>query len=79
MVYLTVFNSINDKELSQIWRLDRDKKYSCEEMLEIDNEKLTELEGFSALISRLFNDCDQARDNREISENELKNCVKKLF
>ena len=39
-----------DKESSQIWRLNRDKKYSYEEMLEIDNEKLTELEGFLALI-----------------------------
>ena len=54
-------------------------------MLEIDNEKLTELEGFSALISRLFTDCDafephsSLRDNDGISENELKNCVKKTL
>ena len=75
-----------DKEFSQIWRLDRDKKYSCEEMLEIynqNNQKLTE--GFSALISRLFTGCDafepdfSSRDNYEIAENELKNCVKKLY
>ena len=26
-----------DKEFSQVQRLDRDKKYSCEEMLETDN------------------------------------------
>ena len=27
-------------------------------MLEIDNEKLTKLEGFTAQTSRLFNDCE---------------------
>ena len=54
-------------------------------MLEIDNEKLIESKGFSALMSRLFTDCDvfepdpSLREGYEISEIELKNCVKKTL
>ena len=51
----------------------------------IENEKLTELKGFSALISDLFIDYDifesgsALRENYEISEEELSNCVKKTL
>tara|TARA_B100000676_G_C17881053_1_gene733942 strand:- start:202 stop:375 length:174 start_codon:yes stop_codon:yes gene_type:complete len=38
--------------------LNCDKKYSCEGMLGVDNEKLIASEGFSALMSPLSTDCD---------------------
>lgn len=69
-----------------MWRVDRDKNYSLKELLDkIEDEKLTELEGFSTLISGLFTDCDvfepdsALREDYEISEEELKNCVKKTL
>jgi hypothetical protein len=46
---------------------------------------LTKVEGFSALISDLFTDCDvfepdsALREDYEMSGKELKNCVKKNF
>lgn len=72
-----------------MWRVDRDKNYSLKELLDkidkIEDEKLTELEGFSAIILGLFTDCavfepDSAlREDYEISEEELRNCVKKTL
>ena len=73
------------EEFYQICRLNRDKKYSREEILKIDNEKLIESKGFSAIMSRLFTDCNVfepdpgLREDYEISEIELKNCVKKTL
>tara|TARA_Y100000748_G_C15202392_1_gene374018 strand:+ start:132 stop:476 length:345 start_codon:yes stop_codon:yes gene_type:complete len=74
-----------EEKFYQIWRLNRDKEYSTEEILKINNEKLIELKGFSTIISNLFTDCDvfepdpSLREDYEISEVELKNCVKKLY
>ena len=74
-----------DKKFSQIWRLNRDKEYSTEEILKINNEKLIESKGFSTIISNLFTDCDvfepdpSLREDYEISEVELKNRVKKTL
>lgn len=75
-----------DRKFCQMWRVDRDKNYSLKELLDkIEDEKLTELEGFSTLISGLFTDCDvfepdsALREDYEISEEELKNCVKKTL
>ena len=74
-----------EEEFYQICRLNRDKKYSREEILKIDNEKLIESKGFSAIMSRLFTDCNVfepdsgLREEYEISEIELKNCVKKTL
>lgn len=72
-----------EKQFCQMWRVDRDKTYSLKELFEkINDEKLTELEGFSTLISNLFTDCDvfepdvRLREDYEISEEELRNCVK---
>ena len=47
-----------EEEFYQIWRLNRDKKYSSEKILKIDNEKLIESKGFSAIMSPLFTDCE---------------------
>ena len=65
--------------------MNRDKEYNSEEILKIDNEKLIESKGFSTIVSHLFADCDvfepdpSLREGYEISEIELKNCVKKNF
>ena len=74
-----------EEEFYQIWRLNRDKEYSTEEILKINNEKLIESKGFSTIISNLFTDCDvfepdpNLREDYEISEVELKNRVKKTL
>ena len=74
-----------EEKFYQIWRLNRDKEYSTEEILKINNEKLIELKGFSTIISNLFTDCDvfepdpNLREDYEISEVELKNRVKKTL
>ena len=74
-----------EEEFYQIWRLHRDKEYSTEEILKINNEKLIESKGFSTIISNLFTDCDvfepdpSLREDYEISEVELKNRVKKTL
>lgn len=74
-----------EKEFCQIWRLDRDREYNSEEVLKIDNEKLIESMGFSAIVSYLFTDCDvfepdpTLRGDNEISEIELKGCVEKAL
>ena len=74
-----------EEKFSQIWILNRDKEYSTEEILKINNEKLIELKGFSTIISNLFTDCDvfepdpNLREDYEISEVELKNRVKKTL
>ena len=74
-----------EEEFYQIWILNRDKEYSSEEILKIDNEKLIESTGFSTIISHLFTDCDvfepdpSLREDYEISEVELKNRVKKTL
>ena len=74
-----------EEKFYQIWRLNRDKEYSTEEILKINNEKLIESKGFSTIISNLFIDCDvfesdpNLREDYEISEVELKNRVKKFY
>ena len=74
-----------EEKFYQIWRLNRDKEYSSEEILKINNEKLIESKGFSTIISNLFTDCDvfepdpSLREDYEISEVELKNRVKKTL
>ena len=74
-----------EEKFYQIWRLNRDKEYSTEEILKINNEKLIESKGFSTIISNLFTDCDvfepdpSFREDYEISEVELKNRVKKTL
>lgn len=67
----------------QMWKSDRDKTYNSEELVYItENFKLTEINGFSSLISDLFLDCElfeadlSLRGDYEISEEELRNCVK---
>jgi hypothetical protein len=72
-----------DSEFCRMWRVNRDKNYSLKELLDkIEDVELTKLEGFSALISDLFTDCDvfepdsALREDYEISEEELRNCVK---
>ena len=74
-----------EEEFYQIWILNHDKEYSSEEILKIDYEKLIESTGFSTIISQLFTDCDvfesdpSLREDYEIPEIELKNCVKKTL
>ena len=74
-----------EEKFYQIWRLNRDKEYSTEEILKINNEKLIELKGFSTIISNLFTDCDvfepdpNLREDYDISAVALKNCVKKTL
>ena len=74
-----------EEKFYQIWRLNRDKEYSTEEILKINNEKLIESKGFSTIVSKLFTDCDvfepdpTLREDYEISEIELKNLVKKAL
>ena len=75
-----------ESEFCQMWRVDRDKAYSSEELFQkMKNVDVIKLKGFSTLISDLFTDCDvfepnsALRDDFEISEEELKNCVKKTF
>jgi hypothetical protein len=75
-----------DSEFCRMWRVNRDKNYSLKELLDkIEDVELTKLEGFSALISDLFTDCDvfepdsALREDYEISEEELRNCVKKTL
>ena len=74
-----------EEKFYQIWRWNRDKEYSTEEILKINNEKLVESKGFSTIIPNLFTDCDvfepdpSLREDYEISEVELKNRVKKLY
>ena len=70
----------------QTWKSDRDKTYNSEELVYItENFKLTEIDGFSSLISDLFLDCElfepdsALREDYEISEEELRNCVKKTL
>ena len=61
------------------------KNIVLKKFFKINNEKLIELKGFSTIISNLFTDCDvfepdpNLREDYEISEIELKNCVKKIL
>ena len=65
--------------------MNRDIEYSSKEILKINNKKLIESKGFSTIISHLFTDCDvfepdpSLRADYEISEIELKSCVKKTL
>jgi hypothetical protein len=75
-----------DSEFCRMWRVNRDKNYSLKELLDkIEDVELTKLESFSALISDLFTNCDvfepdsALREDYEISEEELRNCVKKTL
>lgn len=75
-----------DSEFCKMWRKDRDKTYSSKELLHIaEHVYLTKFKGFSGLMSKLFTDCDvfqpdpALREYYEISEEELRNCVKKAL
>lgn len=75
-----------DSEFCEMWGRDRDRTYSPKELLHIaEHVDLTKFIGFSGLMSKLFTDCDifqpdpALRDDYEISEEELRNCVKEAF
>jgi hypothetical protein len=75
-----------DTEFSKMWIIDSDKNYSLKEFVDKINElDLTKLKSFSDLRSELFTDCDifepnpDFRDKDEISEEELRNRVKKTL
>lgn len=94
-IYLDLMRKFVDKKISgtefsdqffQMWKSDRDKTYNSEELIYItENFKLTEIDGFSSIISDLFLDCEAfeadplLRKDYEISEEELRNCVKKTL
>ena len=94
-MYLDLMKKFVDKKIRgtgfsdqffQMWKSDRDKTYNSEELVYItENFKLTEIDGFSSLISELFLDCELIeadpllREDYEISEEELRNCVKKTL
>jgi hypothetical protein len=76
-------DKINDLELT---KLEGFSDLISKEFLDKINElELTKLKGFSDLISELFTDCDifqpdpDLRDYYEISEEELRNRVKKTL
>lgn len=73
---LMVSNSIKNS-----YKCGEHKNYTLKELLDkIQHEKLTELESFTILISDLFIDCDVVlRENYEISEEELRDCLKKTL
>lgn len=66
-MYLDLMKKFVDKNISgtefsyqlfQMWKSDRDKTYNSEELVYItESFKLTEINGFSSLISDLFLDC----------------------
>lgn len=73
-----------DSEFCKMWKRDRDKTYSSKELIDItERVDLTKFKGFSALMSKLFTDCDvfqpdpALRKYYEISGKELRNFVKK--
>jgi hypothetical protein len=75
-----------DKEFCKMWRTDRDKTYSSQDWLnKLEHVDLTKSRGFANLMSDLFIDCDVFQPDLalikdfEISEEELRNCVKKAF
>lgn len=50
-VYERIDGTQFDRKSCRMWRVDRDKNYSLKELLDkIEDDKLTELEGFSGLI-----------------------------
>lgn len=67
-IYLELMKKFVHKKISgtefsdqffEMWRSDRDKTYNSEELVYItENFKLTEIEGFSSLISDLFLDTE---------------------
>ena len=70
----------------QMWKFNLTKTYSAEKLVWITkNIQLTEIDGFSSLISNLFLDCEVfeddplLRDKYAISEEELRDCVKKTL
>jgi len=93
--YLNLMKKFVDKKISaiefsdqffQMWKSDRDKAYNSEELVYItENFKLAQIDGFSSLISDLFLDCESfeadplLREDYEISEEELRSCVKKAL
>ena len=94
-LYIHLMKKFLDKKISgtefsdqffEMWRSDRDKNSNPEELVYIrKNPKLIEIDGFASLISDLFLDCEVfeadplLRDEYEISEEELRNCVKKTL
>lgn len=94
-IYIELMQKFVDQKISatefyheffQIWKSDRDKTYNAEELFYIaENVQLTEIDGFSSLISDLFLDCELfepdplLREDYEISEEQLRNCVKKTL
>lgn len=73
-------------EFFKMLRADRDRTYTCEELrFKIKDLDLTKLENFESLIVSLFTSCDvfqpdpALRKHYEISEEELRKCVQKVF
>lgn len=74
------------REFFRMWVVDRDKLYNSEELFYIKkNFTLTEIDGFLYLILDVFLDCELfeaeplLREDYEISEEELRNCVNKTL
>jgi hypothetical protein len=88
-VYYRINGMQFDKEFCQMWKVNRDRNYTLKEMLnKIEYKELTQLEDFSDfsdLISDVFSDCEvfqpnsRLRKRYEISEEELRNRVKKTL
>lgn len=75
-----------DNKFFEIWKFDRDRTSNLKDLSYIiKNFELTKLDEFSDLISKLFNDCEVfepdplLREDYEIDENELRECVKKTL
>lgn len=75
-----------DSKFYRMWEVNCDKNDSLKELLDkIDDVELSKLEDFSDLISNLFTDYDvfdldsTLREDSEISEEELRNYVKKTL
>jgi len=83
-------NKINfeefDREFLKIWSMNRDKPKTWNEFLAIiNNFKLNQFEGFSSVISRLFEDIEIVqsdplfKEDYEITEEQLKERIKVIL
>ena len=75
-----------DNKFFEIWKFDRDRTSNLKDLSYIiKNFELTKIDEFSDLILKLFNDCEVfepdplLREDYEIDENELRECVKKTL
>ena len=75
-----------ETEFYKLWYRDIERHYSSKELLQIARQiDLNQFKGYSHILSKLFTDCDVfepdlvLRDDSEISEEELRDCVKKAL